>query len=85
MEGMFSYTKPQWSERCRIQEVILPARAKKITHWQAAEIIIGLSDRQMRRWRERYDQFGFRGAIPLEDARTRPSYELRVYLGVLEK
>src|SRR5260370_10839164 len=30
---------------------------KKITWWQAAEII-GISDRHMRRWRERYEEFG---------------------------
>jgi hypothetical protein len=35
-----------------VQEVILRAMAKKITRWQAAEIV-GISDRQMRRWRER--------------------------------
>ncbi len=33
----------------KIQEVILRALAKKITWSQAAEII-GISDRQMRRW-----------------------------------
>ena len=32
----------------KIQEVILRAMAKKITWWQAAEII-GITDRQMRR------------------------------------
>jgi hypothetical protein len=36
----------------KVQEVILRAVAKKITWWQAAEII-GISDRSMRRWRER--------------------------------
>ena len=33
----------------KIQEVILRALAKKITWWQADEII-GITDRQMRRW-----------------------------------
>jgi len=42
----------------KVQEVILRAMAKKITWWQAAEII-GLSDRQMRRWRERYEERGW--------------------------
>jgi len=37
----------------KVQEVILRAMAKRITWWQAAEII-GISDRQMRRWRRRY-------------------------------
>jgi transposase len=44
----------------KVQEVILRALAKKITWWQAAEII-GISDRQMRRWRERYEEFGYDG------------------------
>jgi len=44
----------------KVQEVILRAMAKKITWWQAAEII-GISDRHMRRWRERYEEFGYDG------------------------
>ena len=44
----------------KIQEVILRAMAKKITWGQAAEII-GISDRQMRRWYERYREFGYDG------------------------
>jgi hypothetical protein len=42
----------------KVQKVILRAMAKKITWWQAAEII-GVSDRQMRRWRERLEEFGY--------------------------
>jgi len=44
--------------------------AKKITWWQAAEII-GISDRQMRRWGERYEEFGFRGLF--DRRRGKPS------------
>ena len=44
----------------KVQEVMLQAMAKKITWFQAAEII-GISDRHMRRWRERYEESGFRG------------------------
>ena len=44
----------------KIQEVILRAMAKKITWCQAAETI-GISDRQMRRWYERYREFGYDG------------------------
>ena len=40
--------------------MILRAMAKKITCYQAAEII-GISDRHMRRWRERYEEFGYDG------------------------
>jgi Helix-turn-helix domain len=45
--------------------------AKKITRWQAAEII-GISGRQMRRWRCRYEEFGFRGLF--DRRRGKPSH-----------
>lgn len=41
----------------KVQEVILRAMAK-ITWWQPAEIV-GISDRKMRRWRERYEEHGY--------------------------
>ena len=44
----------------KMQEVILRAMAKRITWGQAAEII-GISDRQMRRWHRRYERFGYDG------------------------
>jgi len=40
----------------KIQEVLLRAMARKITWWQAAEIL-GFSDRHLRRIRERYEEF----------------------------
>ena len=45
-----------------VQEVILRAIAKQITWWQAAEII-GISDRQLRRWQRRYEEHGYTGLI----------------------
>jgi len=48
MESMISYTQAAMERTMKVQEVILRAVAKKITWWQAAEII-GISDRQMRR------------------------------------
>src|SRR6202171_6304732 len=65
----------------KVQEVILRAAAKKITWWQAAEII-GISDRQMRRWRERYEEIGVRG---LFDRRRGVPSPKRVPLTVLER
>jgi transposase len=54
----------------KVQEVVLRAIAKRITWWQAAEII-GISDRQMRRWHRRWEKFGYDG---LWDRRcSRPS------------
>lgn len=44
----------------KVQEVLLRAMAKKITWWQAAEII-GVSARTMRRWRERLEEGGYDG------------------------
>ena len=39
MEGMISYTQAAMERTMKVQEVILRALAKKITWWQAAEII----------------------------------------------
>jgi transposase len=54
----------------KVQEVILRAMAKRITWWQAAEII-GISDRQMRRWHRRYEKSGYDGLW--DRRRGRPS------------
>ena len=42
--------------------VFARALAKRITWWQAAEIL-GISDRSMRRWRERYQKHGYDGLL----------------------
>src|SRR6266705_5834513 len=81
MEGMVSYTQAAVERAMKVQEVILRAMAKKITWWQAAEII-GISDRQMRRWHERYEEFGFRGLF--DRRRGKPSPK-KVPLAVVEK
>jgi len=44
----------------KLQDVILKAIAKKISWMEAAEIA-GVSDRTMRRIKERYEQFGYNG------------------------
>ena len=62
MRGMDAYPRAAVERAMKVQEVILRAMAKKITWWQAAEII-GISDRSMRRWRERYEQNGYDGLI----------------------
>jgi transposase len=81
MHGMISYTKAAMERAMKVQEVILRAIAKRITWWQAAEII-GISDRQMRRWRERYEEFGFRGLF--DRRRGKPSPK-RVPVATLER
>ena len=42
----------------KVQEVFMQAMAKKITWFQAAEIM-GITDRTMRRWKRRHEQYGF--------------------------
>lgn len=44
----------------KLQDVILKAMAKKLTWLEAAEIA-GVTDRTMRRMRERYQEFGYNG------------------------
>ena len=65
----------------KVQEVILRAMAKKITWWQAAEIL-GLSDRSMRRWRERYEEFGYDGLFDRRQGKPSPK---RVPVAVVEQ
>jgi Homeodomain-like domain len=67
---MFSYPKAAVERAMKIQEVILRAMAKKITWWQAAEIL-GFSDRHLRRIRERYQQFGYESMF--DKRRSQPS------------
>ncbi len=54
----------------KIQDVLLKAMAKKITWWEAAEII-GVTDRTMRRWREKLEQHGYSGLA--DGRRGKPS------------
>jgi transposase len=68
---MFCYRKAAVERAMKVQEVILRAMAKKITWWQAAEII-GISDRQMRRWRERYEEFGYDGLFDRRQGKPSP-------------
>ena len=65
----------------KIQEVILKAMAGKLRWWEAAEII-GVTDRTMRRWRERYQEHGYSG---LWDYRKRSPSPKRVAVEVLEQ
>ena len=68
---MFCYRKAAVERAMKVQEVILRAMAKKITWWQAAEIL-GVSDRSMRRWRERYEEFGYDGLFDRRQGKPSP-------------
>lgn len=57
---MVCYSKAAMERTMKIQEVLLRAMARKITWFQAAEIL-GFSDRHVRRIRERYEEFGYDG------------------------
>ena len=65
----------------KLQDVLLKAMAKKITWWAAAEII-GVTDRSMRRWRERLETDGYSGLI--DRRKGRPS-DRRVPLAKVEQ
>jgi transposase len=65
----------------KIQEVVLKAMAGKLKWWEAAEII-GVTDRTMRRWRERYQEHGNSG---LWDHRKRSPSPQRIPVAVLEQ
>src|SRR5215813_15318947 len=52
----------------KLQDVLLKAMAKKLTWWEAAEII-GVTDRTMRRWRERLETDGYTGLVDRRKAK----------------
>ncbi|HKP13113.1 MAG TPA: ISNCY family transposase [Blastocatellia bacterium] len=65
----------------KIQEVMLRAISKKITWWQAAEIL-GLSCRQMRLWKRRYEEHGYNGLFDHRWGKPSPK---RVPLATVEQ
>jgi transposase len=81
MASMFSYSKTAVERAMKIQEVLLRAMARKITWWQAAEIL-GFSDRHLRRIRERYEEFGYESMF--DKRRGQPSPK-RVPMATVEK
>jgi transposase len=65
----------------KVKEVIAKAMAGSLKWWEAAEII-GVTDRTMRRWRERYQEHGFDG---LYDRRKRSPSPKRVPMATAER
>jgi hypothetical protein len=57
-----SYPASAVERAMKVEEVLLRATAGKIMWWQAAEII-GISERQLRRWRKRYEDGGYDGLL----------------------
>jgi hypothetical protein len=68
---MEAYPRAAMERAMKVQDVMLQAMAKKITWWQAAQIL-GISDRLMRRWRERYVEEG--SGASFSDLRRRRCY-----------
>jgi len=73
--------RAEWERTMKVHEVILRAMAKKITWWEAAEIL-GISNRTMRRWKWKFEHDGFKGL--LDGRRGKPSWK-RVPAGETER
>lgn len=69
-----------WERAMRMQDVILRAMSGQIHWFQAAEIL-QMTPRNLRRWRERYEQWGYNGLV---DQRRCPS-KRRVPTAQLER
>jgi transposase len=54
------YPEPALERAMKVQEVILRAISGRILWMEAAEIL-GITDRQMRRWKRRYEEYGYDG------------------------
>ena len=52
VDETWQYSAAEVERMMKVQDVLLKAMAKKITWWAAAEIL-GVTDRTMRRWREK--------------------------------
>jgi transposase len=62
------YSAAETERMMKLHDVLLKAMAKKITWWEAAEII-GVTDRTMRRWRERLETGGYSGLVDRRKAK----------------
>lgn len=76
-----SYSVSQVEREMKVQEVILRAIDGRLKWYEAAEIL-GISDRQMRRWKIRYERFGYDGLL---DRRQKRPSEKRVAVEVVQR
>lgn len=74
------YLPARWERAMRMQDVILRAMSGEIS-WFAAADILQMTPRNLRRWRERYERWGYNGLV---DQRRCPS-KRRVPLAALER
>src|SRR5437763_1794354 len=75
------YSAAEMERMMKVQDVLLKAMAKKITWWAAAEIL-GVTDRTMRRWRERLEEGDYAG---LADRRKGKPSAKRIPVKTVEK
>jgi Integrase core domain. len=73
------YSPAAWERAMRMQDVILRAMSGEIS-WFAAADILQMTPRNLRRWRERYERWGYNGLV---DQRRCPS-KRRVPMAQLE-
>src|SRR5919108_552580 len=76
-----AYPAAAWERAMDVQAVILKALSGEI-HWFRAAEILGMHPRSVRRWRERYEQYGYHGLI--DKRHQRPS-QRRVPLAEVER
>ena len=74
------YSPAAWERAMRMQDVILRAISGEIS-WFAAADILQMTPRNLRRWRERYERWGYNGLV---DQRRCPSKH-RVPMAELER
>jgi transposase len=74
------YSPAAWERAMRMQDVILRAVSGEIS-WFAAADILQMTPRNLRRWRERYERWGYNGLV---DQRRCPSKH-RVPMAELER
>lgn len=74
------YSPAAWEQAMRMQDVLLRAMSGEIHWFQAAEIL-QMTPRNLRRWRERYERWGYNGLV---DQRRCPSKH-RVPMPELER
>jgi len=81
VEKARQYSAAEMERMMKVQDVLLKAMAKKLTWWAAAEIL-GVTDRTMRRWRQRLETDGYSG---LADRRKGKPSAKRVPLATAEE
>jgi transposase len=81
VDETWQYSAAEMERMMKVQDVLLKAMAKKITWWAAAEIL-GVTDRTMRRWRERLAEGGYAG---LADRRKGKPSAQRIPLATVEE